>query len=468
MIQRRQLIQAAAGGLLLPFFSSQRLRAQATGKPPLRLVTIIDSYGVEMTQRDQQWVSSTAGDYELRAEDLGAVLQPLTDYVGNMVIPSGIPVTSLGATGGAASHGGVTAQALAGSRNIGARVTPGATSTYQHETLDVHIGNYLSEDYGLAQQRVHPHVFISDYAEPDKLTFCADTEGQQIRAISGLSNVVSTLFGGVSAGGNASRVPMQARLAVLDQVRSRLQAVRPSLLNANASTVMDAYESSVSALAEELELRSSRVCETPTFGGDEGDVNPLRHHDVIYNLLACDMASSVTYAIGGEQINSIRLARLMDVNSMEGIDSEVATLLGNPYHGISHTETDAAYRTQQFVRNYYMQLLAGLLDRLRETPEVDGKGTMFDNTVVFVLSAMSHNTHATAEIPYLLIAGDNANVKTGYHYDCVGRTNNEMLTTVAQALTVPVHEWGGFREDGTRVGTLNNGPIGKMLKEVLS
>ncbi len=456
---RRKFLGLASGALALPFLPLGSIRAQSGGKPPLRLITILDSYGLPISERSTHWVDSEVGDYELLPSHLGTVLQPLAAYRENMIIPSGIRSESLIQLKGAATHGGVTTHALTGSRIIGARARPGPTATHIHESIDVRIGAYLSEEYGLASNRVYPHVFLSDYAEADKATFCADKNGKQIRAIAGVDNVMNTLFGGATT--DASQPSIQARLAVLEQVQARIAGVRPQLVNANASSVMDAYHSSVSALASELELRAGRSCVVPSLDTDGVGTSPALMHDLIYHALACDMASSVTYAIGGEQINNMRHRELAD--RAQG-DSDVLGRMNGVYHGSSHLTTPEAYRCHELVRTWHTELLAGLLDRLKATPDVDGESSMFDNTVVFLVSAMGENVHSVDNLPFLMIAGDNANLRTGYHYECTGRSNNELLTTIAQGLTLPITEFGGFNEGvGPLVG-LNNGPIAKMLK----
>lgn len=46
-------------------------------------------------------------------------------------------------------------------------------------------------------------------------------------------------------------------------------------------------------------------------------------------------------------------------------------------------------------------------------------------------------------------------------------TNNDLMVTLAQGVNVPITNHGGFRDNGNRVNSLNNGPITKMLKSTL-
>jgi len=240
------------------------------------------------------------------------------------------------------------------------------------------------------------------------------------------------------------------------------------LTNINSSQVIDAYESSVQDLATELELRTNLTCVAPDASGDPGarlDAGSVPIiFDAIYQAFACDLASAVTYSIGGETINQQRHTFLYD--DSENDAGLLADLRAN-LHAASHKETDQAYRAQELVRTWHMSQVADLVDRLATTPDVDGS-MLLDNTVIYLASAMSQNTHRKDDFCLAAIAGANTNLKGGMHYDCSGSTNNDLLTTLAQSVNVPVTDHGGYDQGGTRIAGLNNGPIGKMLKEVVS
>lgn len=79
---RRQFIKLASGLLVTPFASltGGSAIAQNAGSP-LRMLTIIDSYGLPAQTRDDIWVRSPIGDYPLLNTDLGTTLAPLQAYI---------------------------------------------------------------------------------------------------------------------------------------------------------------------------------------------------------------------------------------------------------------------------------------------------------------------------------------------------------------------------------------------------
>ncbi|MEL6183195.1 MAG: DUF1552 domain-containing protein [Myxococcota bacterium] len=433
----------------------------------MRLLTLIDSYGIPTRGRSQIWVDASTGDYALEDRHLGTILQPLRAYRENMLVISNLSLDSMRATGDAAAHGALTCQTLTGSRasNASSRARPGPNATQAHASLDVRVGEYLNRDYGLSSPRVYSHLLLSDYAENQKATFSFGADGRQIRARSTVPNIVGALFAGVEGSDVFEQIDAQSQLAVLGLVGDRVRAVRGELSQANASAVMDAYRASVEDLSAELEIRGNQVCEPPNFAsipsnGKDPETTPLIFES-IYHAFACDLASSITYAIGGEQINQLNHGYLYD--SAFG-DSELQRLLRQNFHSPSHRTDEVSDKSHELVRIHQATLLAGLLDRMSSTTDVDGVSSLLDNTVIYVTSAMAKNVHSVDDYAYLLIAGRNTGLQGGRHYDVSQSTNNDLLTTIAQGLSLPDVQFGGHRMGNGPVAALNNGPIEKMLR----
>lgn len=457
----------ASSLLAVPFLSLRHSQAQTAGKPPVRFLTLMDSYGVAPDERERSWVESTVGDYALTASSLGAILAPFEAHRDKVIVMSNLSCDSSIKLRDGVTHDKLTSEALTGSRAINGEV--GASARQHHGSLDHRIGNYLKDEYGLPNPRVYPHLYLSDYAEPDKTSFCFDQNGNQIRAISGADNIIKSLFGGGvdNSAGELAALDAESHNMALGLVRERLTSIRGELINANASQVIDAYESSVQDLATELELRGASTCEVPSAGNPGGGKttdSPPVIMEAIHQAFACNLASAITYSVGGEQINQQRYADLYDASKH---DANVLPELKLNLHAPSHKETPGAFMAQETVRAWQAGMVANLVDQLSTAVDVDGSMVM-DNTVIFLTSAMSNNTHGRENFCLAALAGKNTNLQGGFHYDCAGHTNNELLTTLAQGVMVPDAEFGGFDATGNRLATLNTGPISKMLKEVLS
>ena len=406
----------------------------------------MDSYGLDHSDRSETWIASEVGDYELGESDLGWVLAPLAAYRKNMLVVSGIDLSSQTELGGGVAHHSMTSHAMTGSRGIGGI----GAMRHVHASIDYHIGEFLSGEYGLLQPRVYPHLAFSDYAEPSKIPFVYSSNGDPVRSIAGPDSILASVFGSTSEADAEAEVRLlRAQILSLDHVGDSLQSIRGQLINANKDTVIDAYRSSVEDLAKELEIRSEMVCTPPAVSDGESVAQIFEY---IYYTFACDFASSVFYSPGGEQINQLKHGFLFDVAEHS---AATHTELKKNMHAISHSSTAASFAAQAAIRGWQMRLLAGLLDRMATTPDVDGTSTLLDNTVVFVTSAMSNNTHDSRGFPETIVAGKNTNLKGGWHYDCASSTNNDLLTTLAQGLTCPLQSFGGYDGGGNFAG----GPI---------
>ncbi len=471
---RRHFLKLAAGMLAAPIGSpllSLSARAQTNTKAPLRLLTTIDTYGLPLDTRNDVWVRSSNGNYVLKDSDLGTVLQPLKAYRDNLLVLSGSAMPT-GPIGGIGGHHNII-HTLGGSGYINGQKKAGAKIS--HASFDYMVGQFLNNDYGLPSDRLYPHLCFSDMPDTAHATFAYDNSGNEIRTIAGAKNAVERLFGdsfspspGVDV---VEQAEVGARADVLRLVSSQVRDLKAQLANERYNTAMDAYDASVNDLAKELELRLGSACTIPAEFGNfinmsRGSPENRRSETlkVIAQLFACDMVSSASYNFGSESINANSHGFLYndDYNS-----DSLRKLLNTNYHAPSHSNSDDANKTHELVRQHQMQLVADFIDTLSATPDIDGN-TVFDNTVVFCTSSMSYNTHKLNEFAILVIAGKNTNLKGGFHYDCSNRTNQDVMTTVAQGLTLPIDRFGGFNRQGQYSNSTNNGPIEAMLKQVLT
>ena len=467
--QRRQFLKIASGLLATPLGSiGSFANAQTISSSPLRFLTIIDHFGVPTATRRDTWISSQTGDYALENNHLGSILQPLRAYRENMLVVSNMNLDSLTRTRTPGTHHGFVAHTLGASEPVNER---SAAARIPHESVDVTIGNYLHEK---SNGRIYPHTFFTDYASRGDPTYCYDTSGVLIRSIDGAANGVSTLFGSAvptTVANPAADTFSLAQQSVLQSVSARVQALKSSFGNASSQEKLEAYEDSVNSLAEQLESQASaagRECTMPNgFNNLSGARKNSPESDrgdilkVIGQLFSCDMVSSATYAFGGELHNQ-HSHSFIDGRGDRAVDS----LLGKNMHAASHQEDNTSNRTHEYIRIHQSELIAELLEQLSTTIDIDGS-PMIDNTVLYLTSSMAHNTHQSNDYALAIIAGKNTNLIGGYHYDIGGRSNNDLLVTLAQGVNVPITDHGGYEDNGSRVNALNTGPIEKMLKTTL-
>ena len=455
---RRNVIKAAAAAFALPWLSSvNRIHAQTNGtQSPKRVLIFVDQYGRwgERTSSpitSAPWITDESSDYALSPDNLGWMLKPLENHINNLSVVSGVTMQSRQVLGGGISHAQVNSYTLTSSRVSG---NIRGTTTCAHPSIHNFLGNELN-------------AAATTKSIYNSLTFGTaggynyDTNGQQAPALTSPASIYSSAFGTSDTSG------VSAQQAVIAQVQKQIAQIVPELAQANAATVMDAYRSSIDSIANELELRGSLSCgNTPddvlnSGAGEEGNTQMF---DAVYDVFACGLTPSI--ALGYTNTGARGHSFLTDLTLL---DDTGAGFMANNYHRLSHRANDSAGVCQGLILRNQMTHIARLADRLAATPELDGSGSsMMDNTVIFYHQAMSSPVHLTTSPYYhFMLSGQNTNVQRGWHFECSDHSDNELWVTLAQAVGLPVSQFGGYQGEEYQGGSLNSGPISKILVETL-
>ena len=463
-IKRREFIKLASAGIAMPWLSNIA-RAQQGGASPKRVLTVIDLYGrygshtSSSESAQAPWIASDNGDYPLTPEDLGWMLKPLENHIGNLSVLSNTVMRSRQVLGGGASHAQVNSYALTASR-VSGNIRSSATVS-ANPSINTFIGDQLNE--AAAIKSVFNSLGIGG-GGIGEANYASDG-----RRASNLGNPAAVYNSAFGMGGGSDNQQLISQQLVVEQVRNQLINIAPELVQANASTVVDAYRSSIDQIASELEVRANATCSDRTPNNvrtsGAGAAGTGQMFDAAYDLFACGITPSVL--LGWTETN--RHGWLADTDLF---DNSVNNFLTNRnYHNLSHQRNEAAGAAQGLVLRRQVSEIARVADRLAATPELDGSGdTMMDNTVIFMTQCMSANVHGT-NTPYyrFFLAGKNTNINRGMHFDCSGHSDNEVFTTLAQGVNIPITQFGGYSgaNFGNNGRTLNTGPISKALIQTL-
>jgi hypothetical protein len=133
------------------------------------------------------------------------------------------------------------------------------------------------------------------------------------------------------------------------------------------------------------------------------------------------------------------------------------------YSGVS------ADMIREKVRIGHMQQIARIVERLKAQPE--GKGTMFDNTMImyFPEGGEEHHGHGT-EAPFIILAGNNCNldmagryIRLPYHATAGHKTIGNFYTTLLNAHGNPIKHYGDLDLDMARLKLDQAGAIKQFL-----
>ncbi len=159
--------------------------------------------------------------------------------------------------------------------------------------------------------------------------------------------------------------------------------------------------------------------------------------------------------------------------------------LGTPITGLPGNETDRvgihplghdeafggvpAWKTREQIRISHVNQIKTIVEELEQVPE--GKGTMFDNTMIMYFPENGETHHGVGtESPFLIMAGDNCNLNISGRYirlPFLGTEGHKTLgnwyTTLLNAHGNPIEHYGDLDAEMSRKKLPQTGPIKQLM-----
>jgi hypothetical protein len=141
-------------------------------------------------------------------------------------------------------------------------------------------------------------------------------------------------------------------------------------------------------------------------------------------------------------------------------------------HAIGHNESAGgvpADKIRENIRTLHIQQVARIVERLKATPE--GKGTMFDNTMIMYFPEGGETHHGLGiEAPFVVLAGNNCKVNLAgryirlpFHGTEGHKTIGNWYTTLLNAHGNPIKHYGDFDLEMSRKKLDQAGAIKQFL-----
>lgn len=162
--------------------------------------------------------------------------------------------------------------------------------------------------------------------------------------------------------------------------------------------------------------------------------------ELLVNAFASDFARIASFQI----TNSVGQPRMKWLGIEEG------------HHGLSHEpdSNEEAYEKLIKINTWYAEQVAAMAQRMADTPDPSGHGSMLDNTTIVWTNELGKgNSHTRDNIPFVFVGGG-LDFKTGQALDMKGVTHNRLLMSIAAAYGYPVESFGNpdFCGDGILTG----------------
>ncbi len=424
-LSRRTILRGAGGAAIaLPFLEAMLPRRAHAAAPSKRFIVMFSPNGT---------LPSWAPTGSERGFTLSPILSALAPHQADLVIVQGLLQQGAGGDGHQNGIGGMlTGSPLNPGPFAGVGAPPAGWAT--GPSVDQRIAEALAAPTPFRSLELGVQVGPAD--DWGRMIYRA--ANQPLPPTDDPVAVYNTVFSDLHTDPVALAHQRTRRASILDAVGAEYKRVSGQLGSRDRQRV-DAHLTAI----REIELRLTT---------NLSDSNPACADPKVPAVAAQNNDSFPT--VGGIQMDLLTMALACDVTRVASLQwsrsvSQVRfTWLGIPdgHHDLSHrsdSDTDAVAKLTH-INGWYAQQMAGLVARLKATPDAAG-GTLFDNTLVLWCNELAKgNTHSRQDAPYVLAGSGGGPLVTGRYlnYEGQGLAHNNLLVSILNAMDVPDTTFG--------------------------
>jgi hypothetical protein len=456
----KSLSLGAGAPFLLPLVS--RLEAETRGVKPMRFVFFLEGNGlppddiqpVGLVRRDMQnpkggQTGKCNGedvlvDLPLSASGhkLPAPIAPLERHLKRLTLLQGL---SGRVCGGGHSNG------------FGALGAYSAGSGARDITIDAALAK--------AVPAIFQHLALGLYGNAENIFYCCSASGpnQKVPHYQNPTLAYNMIFGKILGGNTATEVGSQSLL--LDHVAKDIQRVEKQLPKSEAHKLQQFAEAFSSIGKRQARLKEVDASKIPAkrdelYASSVETKQLEAHFEIAATALMTGLTNTVTLTSGATSYPVWKgLGISVDNHTIGHMYNERA----KPGQDVSEGKAMAIK-----IRQFNMELLARLVDKLESVPE--GGGSMMDNTMILYLSDSAENHHSSCfDWPMVMIGNLGGRLKNNDRflnfakYGAKGHATIGMLyTTLLHAAAAGVDHFG--TKDSSLFGAVEQtGPLRELL-----
>jgi len=422
-IPRRAFLRGAGISLALPLLDSmipaQTPLARTGALPKTRFTGIFVPHGMA----PGYWIPDGP---VLEAGKLPMILQPLEPFLDRTVILSGMWSKSAEPLDGqsGADHW-VAAAYLCANKP---KKTTGA-DVYDGTTIDQIIAQKIGQETLLPSLQLaleDPGANSSNCGEGYSCTYSNTVSWasptQPLPMELDPQVAFERLFG--SGGTQKERAARrEQRRSILDSVATKLASFKKDLGQADRAR-LDEYETDIREIERRLDLakKSSGQADTGDFVVPAGVPESFDEHVKLhFDLQVLAFKADIT------RVSTVLYARDLTARTYpeSGINS--------PFHGASHHAENAQnIERYSHINQYHVKCLAYFLDKLKKTPEADGKTLLDHSLILYGTNMGDSNQHLHYDVPHILVGGASGQLQGArhLHYPAKTVTTGNLLLSI--------------------------------------
>ncbi len=425
-LRRRSLLGGLGLGLVAaPFLNMLATpRTRAAGPGARRLIVFFCPNGTV----PQHWHPEGSGEDFSFAE--GSILEPLTPIKDKLVVVGGLDFF------GADNHeGGMTAMLT-------------ASGTASDESGGMSIDQYVASKIGQETRfaSLEFGVQTSAWGASNQTRMSYSAPGVFVGPDDNPDSVYARLFGDFMGGDEAASALRARRQRVVDLLVDETTSLR-TRLGSEERPKLDAHLEALARVEKGLMgVAGCGLPDPPASLGTNDNANfpaiTTAQIDMMVTALACDMT----------RVASLQLSHTVSPTVPSWLN------IAEGHHSLSHIDDSNVAGVLQFVaaERWFAEQFRYLIERLEETPEPDGQGSMLDNSLVLWPKEMGDaRQHTCKGVPFVLAGSANGQLETGRYLEFAGESHGKLLVSVCQALGLDTQSFGN-----PSVGT---GPLPGLL-----
>lgn len=458
LVNRRSLLKAMGlAPAIMPLLDAEVARA-ATPRPK-RLIVIAVPNGV---REEVYWPTGSETSWTIAPT---APLAPLIPHQRDITFLGGIKLQNgHDALGGLGGHGSLPFLLTGGRGSPGPKIGDGVMLSASNPSIDVYVAKQLGAKNDFRFESLVLVPWKHDGYNDGYLSFYGPAIAGSIPNVPTQRHdpvaLFDDLFGGGAGDANAAKIRAQRR-SVLDFAGNYLGYMSKSL-GVEDKRRLEAHAEGIRRIEKQL-APGPAACMKPALGDPAKldssitNANPnlpfiiKAHLDLTVAAMACDVTrvASMLWADSGN--GRWVWSWLGPEFTKPGRDfangGENMGLRND--HEIAHRDGEAEFTPlKNRATQWYLEQLAYLIDRLKQTPDAGG-GTLFDTTaVLFVNMQRTGGGHQTDNLPWILAGSAGGYFKTGRFIPWPSGTKgknipqNQVLAAISNAMDCPVDYYG--------------------------
>jgi hypothetical protein len=421
-LPRRTVLKGLGTTLALPFLEAMLPPLRAATKPMNRFLAFYVPNGMAM----EYWTPKGEGS----ALELSTILEPLAPYRDQTLVLSGLK------SSWNYIHAGASGSFLTG--------TPRGGKTEIEIIADVSIDQMLGRHFARETQVPSLEMSMDAPANAGACTgilSCAYTHTLSWRSPTqplpmewNPRAVFEKLFGDSGTTDWASREKrLRQHKSILDSVTEKLAGLKQEL-GPQDQTKVDEYTDAVRDVERRIQMAEKQSdIALPSLEQPLGAPPVFEDHlalmlDLQRLAFQSDLTRVISFMIGKEQ------------------SARPYPQIGVPeaHHPLSHhNNIPELIERMSKINRYHMELFAGYLKKLRDTP--DGDGSLLDHMTILYGSGISNsNRHSGDDLPLMLVGGGAGKIKGGRHIKYANKPSTaNLLMTIMDKMDYPVEKVGG-------------------------